>query len=324
VLWIATSFWSRQASAFSAEQALLLRFLGHGAADWRAAVSNRLGHSPLVRRKLRLFVWLPPVEDRAGERQPTCHDVHRLDVVVDERAMTAEAHGRLPGGSTTSEEVENLVARAGVDLHDPVQDPERLLRRVASPLLPVRGDDCVPPNVSWRLAPGGLLLSNKPRGHVGDAVHLVEVERVVLRVLDVPEDVIVLGGPLLLGACAVVVSPDDLVDERVPPEQLVEEDLAVVDLPIVDVKEERPTRLEEATGLLKPRLHELEEVLELVGEAGRSDLDGAVPLPLEPGAVPTVLIPNGSDTGALLHLARVEGRVDVDHVEAGGRHLLED
>src|SRR5690554_1444821 len=140
-------------------------------------ITSNISHRPLVQRKLRFRLWLPPVEDRAGERQPPCHDLHRLDVAVDERAVTAKAYGRLTGGSTTSEEVENLVAGAGVDLHDPVQDPERFLRRIARPLLPVRGNDCVPPNVSGRLALGGLLLSYKPRGHVGDAVHLVEVER---------------------------------------------------------------------------------------------------------------------------------------------------
>jgi hypothetical protein len=87
------------------------------------------------------------------------------------------------------------------------------------------------------------------RGHVGDAVDVVVPIGVVFRVLGVPEDVVVLGGPPLGRPRTVVVRPDDLVYERLTPKDRIQEYLAVVHLPVVNVKKERAVRLEEPVGL---------------------------------------------------------------------------
>src|ERR1043165_982275 len=96
----------------------------------------------------------------------------------------------------------------------------------------------VPPGVRRGLAASRLPGADEPRSHVRDPIDLLGAERVPLRVLRVPEDVVVLRRPALLRARAVVVGPDDLVHERRATEDLVEEHLAVVHLAVVDVEEE--------------------------------------------------------------------------------------
>ena len=65
------------------------------------------------------------------------------------------------------------------------------------------------------------------------------VEEVGLRILDVDEDRVVLRRPAALGARAVVVGPDDLVEEALAAEDLVEEHLGVVRLARVEMQVER-------------------------------------------------------------------------------------
>ena len=50
------------------------------------------------------------------------------------------------------------------------------------------------------------------------------------------------GRPALPGPSPVVVRPGDFVDERVPAEDPVQQNLAVVDFPVIDVKEQRTAR----------------------------------------------------------------------------------
>jgi hypothetical protein len=149
---------------------------------------------------------------------------------------------------------------------DALQDAERLLRRIARLLAATGRDDRVPPDVGRRLAARGLRDSDELGSQVGDAIDLVVVERVVLGIHDVPEDVVVLGGPAPFGASAVVVRPDDLVHEPVPTEDLVEENLAVVDLAVVEVHEERSARLQHPPGLDQARLEEARQVVEAIEE----------------------------------------------------------
>jgi hypothetical protein len=91
-----------------------------------------------------------------------------------------------------------------------------------------------------------------------------EVEVVALGVLGVDEDRVVLGGPALLRARAVVVGPADLVEEVLAAEDLVEKELAVVSLAIVDVEVERSRCGKDAPTLDQARLQE--------GEANSSSL----------------------------------------------------
>ena len=85
------------------------------------------------------------------------------------------------------------------------------------------------------------------------------------RVLHVDEDRVVLRRPPPLRARAVVVGPDDLVQEAVAPEDLVEEHLAVVRLAVVEVEVERAVVARAGAGLAQPRLEEAEVVVEGVG-----------------------------------------------------------
>ncbi len=83
-------------------------------------------------------------------------------------------------------------------MHDAAQDRQRLLRGVAGLLPAVGADDRVPPGVGGSLAARGLLRADQPRGHVRHAIDVVVVEDVAVRVLDVDEDVVVLGRPAAL------------------------------------------------------------------------------------------------------------------------------
>jgi hypothetical protein len=76
------------------------------------------------------------------------------------------------------------------------------------------------------------------------------------------------AGPALLRARAVVVGPDDLVEEVLAAEDLVEQELAVVSLAIVDVEVERSRRSKDAPTIDQARLQEGEVVGELIEVRG--------------------------------------------------------
>jgi hypothetical protein len=103
----------------------------------------------------------------------------------------------------------------------------------------------------------------------------------------VPEDVVVLRRPALLGARPVVVRPDDLVHEARAAEDLIQHHLAVVNLARVDMEEQAAGRLQHATRLDQPRPQKAEEVVEAVGVparrlARRSHPLGPIPMPPKP------------------------------------------
>ena len=101
-----------------------------------------------------------------------------------------------------------------------------------------------------------------------------------------------LGGPAALGARAVVVRPDDLVEEALAPEDLVEQQLAVVGLAVVDVEVQRALAREQPVGLLQARLEEREVVVEGVAVAGLGEQPRAVAPALEAGPL-AVLVAHG-------------------------------
>ncbi len=183
--------------------------------------------------------------------------------------------------------------------------------RVAGPLLARRAHDGLPPDVGGRLAAGRLLGADEARREVGHAVDVGVVEDVVRRIARVPEDDVVLGRPARARTGAVVVGPDDLIDERPAAEQPVEQHLAVVRLARVDVEEEGPVGREHAPRRLEPRREEPQVVVEDVVPGRTAQHLGAVPLAGEPVAV-AVRVAHRAQARALLHLARVERRVEVD------------
>ena len=108
---------------------------------------------------------------------------------------------------------------------------------------------------------------------------------VALGVLDVDEDRVVLGRPAAPRAPAVVVGPDDLVQEAAAAEDLVEQQLAVVRLAVVDVEVERALLAEQAVGVLQPRGEEREVVVEAVAVARAREQLGPVAPPAEADAL---------------------------------------
>ena len=85
-------------------------------------------------------------------------------------------------------------------------------------------------------------------------------------------------------------------------------------LAVVDMEEERAVRREDAVRLHQPGLDERHEVVERIRERLRAELQRAVALALEAGAIAALVVAHGSQSIALLHLAGVERRVDVDEV----------
>ena len=77
-----------------------------------------------------------------------------------------------------------------------------------------------------------------------------------------------LGGPAAARLGAVVVGPDQLVEEALAAEQLVEQQLAVVRLAVVDVEVQRALGREQPAHLAQARLEEAEVVVERVAVGG--------------------------------------------------------
>jgi hypothetical protein len=250
----------------------------------------------------------------ATPEEAASHDLQGVGVVIDEDAMASEGDSGLAEGSAAGEEVEELIAATGVDLDDAVEDASGFLVGVTGFLAAIGADDGVPPGIGGGFSAGGLFLADKIWGHVRDAVALGEVELVVGGVAGVPEDVVVFGGPAGSGTGAVIVGPDDFVDEGVATEDEVEEDLAVVDLSIVDVEEEAAIGMKEAMGFDEARFEEGEVVVEEVWVFLGTDLDVAVAESMEAG-FGSLGIADDGDVVAGLDATGVEGGIDVDQVD---------
>src|SRR5262249_21300413 len=116
-------------------------------------------------------------------------------------------------------------------------------------------------------------------------------------------------------ARAVVVSPDDLVEERGATEDLVEEHLAVVHLAIVDVEVEASRRRENTVRFAQPGLEEREIVVEAVSEpfVGRE--------PLRPIATPceavgvAARIAHGLEAVTSLDATGIERGIEIDEID---------
>src|SRR6185312_774208 len=82
------------------------------------------------------------------------------------------------------------------------------------------------------------------------------------------EDRVVLGRPATAGARAVVVGPDQLIEELLAAEDLVEQQLAVVRLAVVDVEVQRAVLAQEPARLFQTRCEKAEVVVERVAIGG--------------------------------------------------------
>jgi hypothetical protein len=183
----------------------------------------------------------------------------------------------------------------------------------------------MPPGIRGALSARRLLRRHQTGRHVWYSLDGIEVEGVVPRVLRVEQDVVVLRGPAVPRPPAVVVCPDDLVDERAAPEYPVEQHLAVVDLAIVEVDVQRAVRGQHAGGFLQARAEEAQVVVEGVLVRAQRDpfRDIAAPLEADPVTLtgrrrrhPDLFTPSGR--------AGVERGIDIDEVDAPGRERPEE
>lgn len=181
----------------------------------------------------------------------------------------------------------------------------------------------MPPGVGGGFAAGGFFGPNQVGRHVGDAFELVEVEGIVLGVFGVPQDVIVLGRPLAFSAGAIIVGPDDLVEEGRAPEDLVEQHLAVMHLAVIYVEIQAAVRLEHPVGFVQARREEGQKIVKDVSVALAADLDRLVALALKSHPV-AGLAALSADLGPGLGFAGIEGWVDVDQVDRFGGQGLQD
>ena len=181
----------------------------------------------------------------------------------------------------------------------------------------------MPPDVGRQLAASGLLGGHEPGRHVRLPLDSLGVEPVAVRVLDVDEDRVVLRGPAALRLGAVVVGPDDLVQEALAAEELVEQKLRVVRLAIVEVEVERAARGEQSAQLPNPGLEEAQIVLERVRVRGLAEEPAGVAAPLEADAV-AGLVGNDLERAPRDLPAGVEGRVRIDELEALVREARQD
>ena len=110
--------------------------------------------------------------------------------------------------------IEDEVPRPARRRHDALEQPDRLLGRVAGALGRSRRDDRHPPHVGRQLAARRLVRADEPRREVRHAIDRVALEHPVVA-LRVPQDRVVLARPAIARPPAVVVGPHELVQEAV-------------------------------------------------------------------------------------------------------------
>lgn len=73
-----------------------------------------------------------------------------------------------------------------------------------------------------------------------------------------------LATPFASVSCAPIIRPNDFIDEAVPAENLINQNLAIMDFPIVEVKEERAIGFEYPISFLYSWTDEAKKIIELV------------------------------------------------------------
>ena len=123
---------------------------------------------------------------------------------------------------------------------------------------------------------------------------------------------------------AVVVRPDDLVDEAFSAEDLVQKNLAVVGLAVVDVEVQGAVGAQQTAGVLETWPDVPQVVVEHVVVGGSAKSHSAIPATSEPDPV-TVVAAHGRQLLPPLDLAAVERGIDVDQPEGAvrepGKHV---
>src|SRR3954451_1785479 len=229
--------------------------------------------------------------------QTAPHDVDRVGVGIDEHEVPTELPARGAERAAARKEVQAPALRSRRRGDDPAHHGFRLLRRVAGLLLARRVHDRRPPDRRRHLAARGLLGPDEPGRHVRLAFDLGGVEPVLAAALDVDEDRVVLGRPAVLRPAAVVVGPDQLVEEVLLAEELVEQQLDPVGLAVVEVYVERAVAGQKISCTLQFRAQKA-EIVSVGIRVGKS--------------------------ASPLGLAGVERRIDVDEIERRFRQAFKD
>ena len=120
-----------------------------------------------------------------------------------------------------------------------------------------------------------------------------------------------LGRPFGFGLSAIVISPDDLVDETLAPEDPVQPDLAIMHLAVVDVEIQAAAWFQQPVSLFQARAYKFLVIIKGIGVLFGAQLNRLVSIPLETLPI-AVLIADGLDLGASLDFAGIKRRVDVN------------
>src|SRR3990172_19752 len=177
------------------------------------------------------------------------HDLDGLLIIIHQKHAATKFKGSYPRGAAACKEIQHQVAWLGGSQDNAAQDTKRFLGGIARFLLAGGADDGVPPSISRQLAASGFFFANQAGSHIGNALYIVNVERVMLVILHVEQDIVVLCRPAVFGATTVVISPDDFVEEIVALEDLIQQDLAIMDFAVVHMKIEAAIDGQHAMGL---------------------------------------------------------------------------
>ena len=250
------------------------------------------------------------------------HGSQRLRVVVDQNELPSVFQASRAGRTAAREKIQHHLAGVRRSLDDASQNAQRFLGRVTCLLPAIGGHNGMPPGIGRGFAQRRLFRPHQAGRHVGNALDGIIIKRVGLRVPGVPEDIIVLGGPLRFCARAIIVGPDDLIKEALPSEDLIEQHLAVMHFAVIDVKVQAAVGLEQAISLAQARFDKGNKVIENVAVGLRTHLHCCIAVAGKAGTV-AVLGTFGAQLGAALRMPGVEGWVDIDEVHRGRRQRLQ-
>ena len=150
------------------------------------------------------------------------------------------------------------------------------------------GDDRVPPHVRRQFSAGRFFRRDQTGSHIRLPVNFFCIEVIRGAILHIDQDVVVFGRPPALGTGAVVVRPNDFIEETIPAKDHVAHDLRVVHLAVIQVQIQSPVLGEEIACRLQPGKQERPVILEGVVVTGQRLYVAGVALAFE--AAPIRLI----------------------------------
>lgn len=194
------------------------------------------------------------------------HHLDCIGILVYQNTIPVVPQASRSKTSRTSKEVKAHIPFLGVNLDDSFKDAQRFLSSIACLFLAIGRDYGMPPYIGRGLSKFLLFLRDKPCGvgQVRDSVDCFIIVGVLFGVLRIEKDVVMLATPFAPASCAPVIRPYDFIDETISPENLINQNLAIMNFPIVEVKEERAIGFEYPIGFLYSWTDEAEKIIEFV------------------------------------------------------------